>query len=282
MGRLIAAWLLSKKHQEKSDRDGIWNPGLGSPYHWIFYLTQESALSWVRCKMRKLCLVSSGKHWDQCLWEWASGQGWRWERAFVPCKPTPLMPCGSQHRTGASTWPWAEVCITLISTPGVRRLFLFCPFHRWECRGTEKSSILSEVTQLASLKWSELTWSHSRMFVQVSLFFCLLARCFSLWWVHKERKLFLFSVLLFEVDIITIHPLMAGKLLLNPSTIPGQLPQSIHLILPKPVPPYTRKSVLLLFIYLGTGLFHERILSTFFSTGFRRVPRVAPIYLPPK
>ena len=123
-----------------------------------------------------VCLwAESVVRWESCAWfpvgstginalGTGRGQGWRGGRALVLCKPTPRMPCRSQHRRGASTSPWAEVCITLISTSGVHRVFLFCPFHRWECRGTERSSILSEVTQLASLKWSECTWSHSRMF----------------------------------------------------------------------------------------------------------------------
>ena len=231
----------------------IWDPGLGSPHHWIFYLTQESAseLSDVR--------------WESCAWFLVGstglnalgtghGQGWRGERALVPCKPTPVMPCRFQYRPGTSTLPWAEVCITLILTPGVCRLFLFCPFHRWECRGTERSSILSKVIQLASLKWSELTWSHPRMFSPSQ---------------HKERNCFCFQCSYLRWAIITIYPLMAGKLLFE-SIYHSQAAAPVHSFdfTQTCLPLYTSKGVPLLFIDLGTGLFHERILSTFFSAGF--------------
>ena len=253
MSRLIAAITVKETSREECDRAGSGTQGLA--FHTTGFLPHPGVCLWAESDVR----------WESCAQfpvgstglsalGTGHGQGWRGERALVPCKPTPLMPCGSQYRPGTSTLPWAEVYITLILTPGVCRLFLFCPFHRCECRGTERSSILSKVIQLASLKWSEFTWSHPRMFSPSQ---------------HKERNCFCFQCPYLRWAIITIYPLMAGKLFFE-SIYHSQAAAPVHSFdfTQTCLPLYTSKGVPLLFIDLGTGLFHERILSTFFSAGF--------------
>ena len=66
MGRLIAAITVKETSREECDRAGSRTQGLALHTTGFSTSPRSLPLSWVRCKMRKLCLVSSGKHWDQC------------------------------------------------------------------------------------------------------------------------------------------------------------------------------------------------------------------------
>lgn len=102
-----------------------WNPGLGSPDHWVFWHTQESACEppEFRCGMRNPFLASNGKHWDQGFgnWPWVVGRKGILHPSMS--RPHPLPPNPGQTTINKSAYHFH------IYSRG-RWALLFCSIHK--------------------------------------------------------------------------------------------------------------------------------------------------------